>query len=52
LQHEFVTDRDPAWTFSDSMIGKAVAKRGAKANAEKAEKTMRSASSSSGTGMG
>ncbi|KLT39786.1 kinase-like protein [Cutaneotrichosporon oleaginosum] len=50
LQHEFLTDRNPSWTFSDSKIGKAVAKRGARANAEKAEKT-RTASASSGTAM-
>lgn len=40
LQHEFVTARDPSWTFSDSKIGKAVAKRGM----ARAENTMRSAS--------
>ncbi|WVQ75911.1 hypothetical protein IAR50_005546 [Cryptococcus sp. DSM 104548] len=30
LEHPFIKDRDPNWTFEDSKIGKAVAKRGAK----------------------
>ncbi|WVW78254.1 hypothetical protein I302_100207 [Kwoniella bestiolae CBS 10118] len=30
LQHPFIRDKDPSWTFKDSKIGKAVAKRGAK----------------------
>ncbi|WWC59626.1 uncharacterized protein I303_102185 [Kwoniella dejecticola CBS 10117] len=30
LQHSFIRDKDPTWTFKDSKIGKAVAKRGAK----------------------
>lgn len=30
LQHEFIKDKDLTWTFKDSKIGKAVAKRGAK----------------------
>ncbi|WVQ69452.1 uncharacterized protein L199_007669 [Kwoniella botswanensis] len=30
LQHPFILDKDPNWTFKDSKIGKAVAKRGAK----------------------
>ncbi|KAL7419201.1 mitogen-activated protein kinase kinase kinase [Cryptotrichosporon argae] len=28
LQHPFITERDPSWTFEKSKIGKAVAKRG------------------------
>ena len=31
LQHPFITDFDPTWTFSESKIGKAVAKKGAEA---------------------
>lgn len=34
LQHEFLTDRDPEWTWSESKIGKAVARRLAKARAD------------------
>ncbi|WWC86729.1 uncharacterized protein L201_001607 [Kwoniella dendrophila CBS 6074] len=30
LQHPFILDKDPNWTFKDSKIGQAVAKRGAK----------------------
>ncbi|WWC68103.1 uncharacterized protein I206_102024 [Kwoniella pini CBS 10737] len=30
LQHPFILDKDRNWTFKDSKIGKAVAKRGAK----------------------
>ncbi|WVF69666.1 hypothetical protein IAT40_004445 [Kwoniella sp. CBS 6097] len=30
LQHPFILDRDENWTFAESKIGKAVAKRGAK----------------------
>lgn len=40
IEHKFVTERDPNWTFEDSKIGKAVAKR------SRAKKTMRSASHS------
>lgn len=27
LKHQFITERDPNWTFAASKIGKAVAKR-------------------------
>lgn len=30
LQHPFITDRDPNWTFESSKIGKAVAQRAPK----------------------
>ncbi|WVR04740.1 hypothetical protein IAU60_001751 [Kwoniella sp. DSM 27419] len=30
LQHPFILEKDPRWTFENSKIGKAVAKRGAK----------------------
>ena len=31
LQHPFIKEYDPNWTFAGSKIGKAVAKRGVKA---------------------
>jgi len=30
LQHQFITDVDPSWTFAGSRIGKAVAKKAPK----------------------
>ncbi|BEJ12590.1 hypothetical protein CspHIS471_0210500 [Cutaneotrichosporon sp. HIS471] len=47
LEHEFVTDLDPTWTFHESRIGKAVARRLDKA---RAETSMNSTSGNSGLG--
>ncbi|BEI89689.1 uncharacterized protein CcaverHIS019_0210510 [Cutaneotrichosporon cavernicola] len=47
LEHEFVTDLDPTWTFHESRIGKAVARRLDKA---RAETSMNNTSGNSGMG--